>query len=181
MTNKSNSLLPSEVIQSKIYVIRGYKVLVDRQLAELYGIRTADLKRAVKRNIERFPADFMIELNAKEMEILRYQFGTLGWGNYSKYKAYAFTEQGIAMLSSVLNSPKAIQINIQIIRVFVQLRELLSNHVELRKKIEDLEKKYDARLNKVDHRMQSVFEAFEEIKSLLEPPPDTLKNKVGFV
>jgi phage regulator Rha-like protein len=104
---------------------------------------------------------------------------TSSWGG-SRYLPYAFTEHGIAMLSSVLNSPKAIQVNIQIIRAFIKLREMLSTHEELRKKFEELEKKYDTRLNKLDHRMQSVFEAFEEIKRLLNPPQDKRK-RVGFV
>jgi len=180
MNNKPDSLLPIENIQSKIFVIRGKKVLIDQHLAELYGVETKVLKRAVKRNIDRFPEDFMFQLSKDEAEILRCQIGTLRWGEHSKYMPFIFTEPGIAMLSSVLNSPRAIQVNIQIIRVFIKLREMLSTHEELRKKIEELEKKYDTRLNKIDGRVQTVLEAFEEIKLLLDPPADK-KKKIGFI
>ena len=181
MNQTPESFLPTELIQSKIYVIRGYKVLLNGHLAELYGVSAKALNQAVKRNIGRFPSDFMFQLNDEEAAFLRSQIVTLkGRGKHVKYNPYAFTEHGIAMLSSVLKSPKAIQVNIQIIRAFIKLREMLSTHEELRRKFEELEKKYDTRLNKLDHRMQSVFEAFEEIKRLLNPPQDKRK-RVGFV
>jgi hypothetical protein len=180
MNNKSNSLLPSEIIQSKIYVIRGYKVLLNGHLAELYGVTTKRMNEQIKRNIKRFPKDFMFQLTQAEFANLRSQFATSSWGG-ARYLPYVFTEHGVVMLATILNSDTAIRASLQIVRTFNRIREMIFNHEELRRKIEDLEKKYDARLDKVDNRMQSVFEAFEEIKSLLEPPPDTLKNKVGFV
>jgi hypothetical protein len=179
MNNKSDSLLPIESIQSKIFVIRGKKVLIDRHLAELYAVSTRDLNKAVKRNIKRFPSDFMFQLNKTELHNLMFQFGTSSWGGTRKLP-YVFTEQGIAMLSGILNSDRAILVNIQIMRVFTKLREMLSTHEELKKKFEEWEKKYDARLNKIDGRVQTVLEAFEEIKRLLNPPIQK-KNKIGFL
>jgi len=181
MTKKEDSLLPIESIQNKIFVIRSKKVLIDRHLAELYGVETKVLNQAVKRNLERFPEEFMFILTDDEFNSLRSQFVTLkGRGKHIKYLPYVFTESGVAMLSSVLKSPKAIRINIQIIKVFIKLREMLSTHEELKKKFEEWEKKYDARLNKIDGRVQTVLEAFEEIKRLLNPPIQK-KNKIGFL
>jgi flagellar capping protein FliD len=151
--------LPVERITSKIFLIRGLKVMLDRDLAALYGVDTAQLKRAVRRNIDRFPKDFMIELSKEEMEDWRCQFGTSNADKMGlRYAPLAFTEQGVAMLSSVLNSRRAIQVNIQIMRAFTQLRQMLSTHEDLKKKIEAMEKKYD-------QQFQIVFEA---IKQLLE-------------
>ena len=124
---------------SKIYVIRGQKVMLDMDLAELYGVETKQLKRAVRRNEKRFPMDFMFELSQKEFENLRSNFGTSRWGGI-RYAPMAFTEQGVAMLASVLNSPRAIQVNIQIVRAFVNLRQMISTHDDLRNKIESMEK-----------------------------------------
>ena len=132
--------LPDEIVMRKIYLIRDLKVMIDRDLAELYGVETKKLKQAVKRNIERFPNDFMFELNQEEFENLRSQFVTSIWGG-ARYKPMAFTEQGVAMLSSVLNSKRAIAVNIQIIRVFTRMRQLLSTHKEILHKLEQLEKK----------------------------------------
>src|SRR4030066_2034324 len=132
------------MIERKIYLIRGDKVLLDGDLAELYGVEVKHLKRQVRRNIDRFPEDFMIELSKEEYESLRRHFGTLKRGEHSKYLSYAFTEQGVAMLSSVLRSKQAVQVNIAIMRAFVKLRELLSTNKELARKLETLEKKYDA-------------------------------------
>lgn len=179
MSKKSDLLLPNETIHRKIFVIRGKKVLIDRHLAELYGVTTKNLNKAVKRNIDRFPEDFMFQLNNQEVQDLRFQNGTSSWGG-TRYKSYAFTELGVAMLSSVLNSPKAIQVNMQIMRAFHKLREMISNHEELRIKIEELEKEYDARFDRVDAHVQSVFQAFKEIKKLLKPPA-TKKKKIGFI
>ena len=156
------------IIEGKIYLIRGKKVMLDRDLAELYGVETKGLIRAVKRNMERFPSDFMLLLTQQEVAILRYQFGTSSWGG-RRYLPYAFTEQGVAMLSSVLNSERAIQVNIQIIRTFTKLRELLSSNAELRKKIEEMERKYDQQFRVV----------FDAIKKLLEPSEGPRK-KIGF-
>jgi phage regulator Rha-like protein len=142
---KKEITIPQETIRQKIYLIRGEKVMIDRDLAELYGVETKALTRAVKRNTDRFPSDFMFQLNKEEAKILRYQFGTLGFGKYSKYIPYVFTEQGVAMLSGVLNSKRAIRVNIQIIRTFTMLRKILSTHKELREKIDAMEQKYDKR------------------------------------
>ena len=179
MKQNTNSLLPIESIQSKIFVIRGKKVLIDRHLAELYGVPTKVLNQAVKRNIKRFPLDFVFELTEEEIHNLRSQIVTSSWGGL-RYKPYAFTENGVAMLSSVLNSERAIQVNIQIMRVFTKLREMLSTHEELKKKFEEWEKKYDTRLNKMDGRVQTVLEAFEEIKRLLNPSTNN-KKRIGFI
>ena len=160
--------IPMERITSKIYLIRGQKVMLDRSLAELYGVKTKVLKQAVKRNIGRFPKDFMFELTKLEFDNLRSQIVTSSWGG-TRYSPMAFTEQGVAMLSSVLNSDRAIKVNIQIIRAFTQLRQMLSTHKDLKKKIETMEKKYD-------QQFQIVFEA---IKQLLEADAKPRK-KIGF-
>jgi phage regulator Rha-like protein len=161
--------VPIEIIANRIYVIRGIKVMLDRDLAELYGVETKALKQAVKRNIDRFPADFMFELTKRENQTLRSQNVTLKRGQHSKYLPYVFTEQGVAMLSSVLKSDRAIQVNIQIMRAFTQLRGLLSTHKDLKVKIEAMEEKYD-------ENFRIVFEA---IKQLLEAD-ETPKKKIGF-
>ena len=164
----SKELIPHEVLESKILMIRGYKVMLDRDLAVLYGVGTKDLKRAVKRNLHRFPVDFMLSLTAAEMKNLRCQFGTSSWGG-QRYSAYAFTENGVAMLSGVLSSRRAIEVNIQIMRTFTKLRELLNTHADLRRKLEEMEKKYD-------HQFKVVFDA---IKSLLSTPDEPVR-KIGF-
>ena len=165
-----NNIVPHEVIERKIFLIRGQKVMIDSDLAELYCIENKYLKRAVNRNIERFPSDFMFQLTKEEYNLLRCQFGTLKKGEHAKFLPYVFTEQGISMLSSVLNSSMAIQVNIAIMRTFSNLRSVLSNHVELRKKIEKMEKKYDS-------QFQIVFEA---IKQLIEVPEKKV-CKIGFL
>jgi hypothetical protein len=162
-------IISVEIIASKIFVIRGKRVMLDSDLAQLYGVQTRHLTRQVRRNIKRFPSDFMIQLTRKEYrELLRCQFGTLEMGKFSKYLPNAFTEQGIAMLSSVLNSDKAIRVNIQIMRTFVQIRKMLVTHVDLRRKIEAMERKYNK-------QFAIVFEAIEQ---LLEPPKQT--KAIGF-
>jgi len=161
--------VPVERITRKIFVIRGSKVILDRDLAKLYDVETRVLKQAVKRNIDRFPTDFMFELTKVEYQALRSQNVTLKRGQHSKYLPYVFTEQGVAMLSSVLKSERAIQVNIQIMRAFTQLRQLLSTHKDLKKKIEAMEKKYD-------ENFRIVFEA---IKQLLEAP-EKPKKKIGY-
>lgn len=144
-------------IESKIYLIRGHKVMIDRDLAALYGVTTGNLNKAVRRNLDRFPPDFMFRLARQEAEALRFQIGSLRHGQHSKYLPYVFTEHGVAMLSSVLNSKRAVQVNIQIIRAFMRLRALILSNTDLQRKLEDLEKKYD-------QQFRSVFEA---IRSLL--------------
>jgi len=138
-------------IQTKIHEIRGQKVMLDFDLAELYGVETKVLNQAVKRNTDRFPADFMVQITREEYNSLRSQIVTLetGRGKYAKYLPYAFTEQGVSMLSSVLNSSKAIQINIQIIRAFVFMRQYALSHKDLTVKLHELESKYDKQFKDV--------------------------------
>jgi hypothetical protein len=164
-------ILPDEIIINKIYLIRGMKIMIDRDLAELYGVDTKRLKEAVRRNAERFPEDFMFELTAEEYENLRTQFATSSWGG-PRYLPMAFTEQGVAMLSSVLNSRQAIEVNIRIIRIFTKMREVLSTHKDILLKLEQLERK----VNKHDGDIQRIFGA---LKQLLNPklPP---RKPVGF-
>ncbi|OGE73947.1 MAG: DNA-binding protein [Candidatus Doudnabacteria bacterium RIFCSPLOWO2_02_FULL_42_9] len=168
-----NNLLISERIESKIYLIRGKKVMFDGDLAELYGVETKMLNRAVRRNRDRFPVDFMFQLNQKEIKIwenLRFQFGTSSLGHGGRrYPPMVFTEQGIAMLSSVLNSKGAIQVNIQIMRTFTKLREMLATNRELREKIEKLERKYD-------QRFKIVFNAIRNLLSTETKPT----KEIGF-
>ncbi len=163
-----STLLPAETIHSKILWIRNQKVILDRDLAMLYGVPTKRFNEAVKRNNERFPEDFMFQLTKEEA--LRSQIATLKRGQHSKYLPFAFTENGIAMLSSVLNSPQAIQVNIQIMRTFTKLRELMATHKDLKQKIEEMEQKYD-------YQFKVVFEA---IKKLIEQPPEPPSNPIGF-
>jgi phage regulator Rha-like protein len=153
---KSLSTIPQEIIENKIYLIRETKVMLDSDLAKLYEIETKAFNRAVKRNLERFPEEFMFQLSKAEYDSLRYQFGTLKRGQHSKYLPYVFTEYGVAMLSSVLNSKRAIQVNIQIIKTFVRLREMLVSNRALRLKIEAMEKKYDK-------RFVAVFDAIRKL------------------
>ncbi len=162
-------LIPVEIIERKIYLIRGHKVLLDSDLAELYGVEVKQLKRQVRRNIKRFPEDFMFQLQKEEYESLRSHFGTLKRGEHAKYFPYAFTEQGVAMLSSVLNSDRAIEVNIQIMRAFVKLREMLSTHKDLARKLADMEKKYDT-------QFKVVFDAIRQLMSPTVPK----KGKIGF-
>jgi phage regulator Rha-like protein len=188
MTARNNSatpdIIPQEIIERKIFYIRGNKVMLDSDLASLYGVETKYLKRAVRRNIERFPADFMFRLTRPKYNSLRCQFGTLEKGAHTKYLPYVFTEHGVAMLSSILNSPKAVQINIQIIRAFIRIRKLLLTHKDLQKRINDLEeklaKKMEEKFGVYDKQFQIVFQAFEEIKLLLAQPVEKLKRKIGF-
>ena len=166
-----------QMIQNRIYEIRGQKVLLDFDLAELYGTETKRLKEAVRRNIGRFPSDFMFELTNEEYKSLRTQFATLekdGRGKFSKYNPFAFTEQGIAMLASVLRSPKAIEVNIQIVRAFVFLRKYALSHTELTQKLEELETKYNKQFKDV----------FEAINFLLRKDSQVTnqnnRRKIGF-
>jgi len=166
------TLIPVESIVNKIVLLRGEKVLMDRDLAELYGVETKQLKRAVRRNINRFPEDFMFQLTKEEYQLLRSQFGTLKRGVHSKYPPMAFTEQGVAMLSSALNSDRAIEVNIAIMRAFVQLRKMIDSHAELSRKLSDLERK----LGDHDEHIQTIFEAIHQLMA----PPDKPKKKIGF-
>jgi hypothetical protein len=158
-----------ELIEKKILIIRGEKVMLDSHLAELYGVEVKYLKRQVRRNMDRFPADFMIQLSKEEYEFLRRHFGTLKRGEHTKYLPYAFTEQGVAMLSSVLHSERAVHVNIEIMRAFVRLRQILSSNVELARKLNALEKKYDAQFKVV----------FDAIRQLMTPPAKP-RRRIGF-
>ena len=165
----STELIPAERIETKILLLRGQKVILDRDLAALYGVATKALKRAVKRNLDRFPDDFMFVLDNQEVAILRSQIVTSSsWGG-ERYLPMAFTEHGVAMLSSVLNSPRAIQVNISIMRAFAQLRALLSTHADLARKLDDLEKKHDAQFRVV----------FDALRRLINPPEPSRKQ-IGF-
>lgn len=166
---EKQSLVPQERIQQSILRIREQNVLLDADLAELYGVETKKLVQAVKRNIDRFPDDFMFQLSKQEFTILRSQFGTSSqWGG-RRYPPYAFTEQGVAMLSSVLRSPRAIQVNVEIMRTFVKLRGVLASHDQLRHKLLKLERKYDEQFKVV----------FDAIRQLIEQPAKKT-NKIGF-
>jgi phage regulator Rha-like protein len=158
-------MIPAERIQQCILYIRGEKVMLDSDLAQLYEVETKQLIRAMKRNIDRFPEDFMFQLSKEEFEILRCQFGTSSqWGG-RRYPPHAFTEHGVAMLSSVLNSTRAIQVNIQIIRTFSKLRKILATHEDLRRKIESLEKKYDEQFQQVFAVLKAMIAEDEKPKS----------------
>ncbi len=166
-----------QTIQKRIYEIRGQKVLLDFDLAKLYETETKRLKEAVRRNIDRFPSDFMFELTKDEYNTLRSQIATLdntGRGKYSKYNPFAFTEQGIAMLASVLRSPKAIEVNIQIVRAFVFLRKYALSHTELTQKLQELEAKYNKQFNDI----------FEAINYLIQKDKVEINQKerkrIGF-
>lgn len=170
-----HKIIPSETIENKIFLIRDRRVMVDYQLAELYDVQTRVLIQAVKRNLNRFPEDFMFQLSLKEFASLRSQI-VISNGNRRggrRYLPYVFTEQGVAMLSSVLNSDRAIQVNIAIMRTFVKLREILSTHKELALKLKQLE----MRLEKHDEEIQAIFQAIAE---LMAPPPEKPKNPIGF-
>lgn len=160
-----------ESIERRICIIRGEKVMIDGELAALYDVLTKNLNKAVRRNPTRFPPDFMFQLTEEETENLRFQIGTSRWGG-RRYRPYAFTEHGVAMLSSVLNSPRAVQVNIRIIRAFIQLRETLATHKDLARKIEDLQRQQK------EHGDQ-LGTVYSMVKSLILPP--TLpKKRIGF-
>ncbi|MDA2922740.1 ORF6N domain-containing protein [Patescibacteria group bacterium AH-259-L07] len=161
-------VIPDERIINKIYLLRGKKVMLDRDLAELYGVETRVLNQAVRRNIERFPGDFMFQLNKDEFVNLKSQIVISSWGGARK-PPLAFAEQGVAMLSSVLNSKRAIRVNIQIIRTFTKLRELIATNKDLKQKIEDMEKKYDKQL-------KTVFEVLKRLLVEEERP----RGQIGF-
>jgi phage regulator Rha-like protein len=168
---KSELIVPEDVIMSKIYFIRDHKVMLDEDLAELYDVETKQLKRQVRRNMDRFPEDFMFELTREEFEDLRSQIGTSSWGG-ARYMPMAFTEQGVAMLSSVLNSARAIKVNIQIIRIFTRMRELLMTNKDILLKLEQLERKVDGH----DEKIQVIF---AYLKKLLNPPVEP-RPRIGF-
>jgi len=165
--------VPVELIERRIYLIRSQKVMLSTHLAELYEVEPRVLVQAVKRNLERFPEDFMFQLSKEEYQALKSQTVISSWGGLRRAAPYAFTEQGVAMLSSVLNSQRAVQVNIAVMRAFVKLREVMATHKDLAYKIEALERKY----SKHDAEIQVIFKA---IKKLLAPPPAPPKRRIGF-
>jgi len=165
--------IPDEIITSKIYIIREQKVMLDRDLAELYEVETKQLKRQVRRNAERFPEDFMFELTKQESDNLRSQFGSSSWGG-SRYIPMVFTEQGVAMLSSVLNSSRAIAVNIRIIRVFTKIREMLTDNLNIKLEIEEIKKN----LSNQNKNIELVFSYLDELLEKKENPKTNNKNRL---
>ncbi len=161
-----SGIVTAERIENIILFIRGQKVILDRDLAELYGVTTGNLNKGVRRNLDRFPPDFMFQLKQEEYESLRFHFGILKRGQHSKYLPCAFTEQGVAMLSSVLNSERAIEVNIAIMGVFVRLREIMATHKELAFKLVELEE----RLEGHDEQIQNIFDAIRQLMTPPDPP-----------
>jgi phage regulator Rha-like protein len=165
--------VPIESIVNKIIFLRSEKVLLDKDLAELYGVETKQLKRAVRRNIHRFPPDFMFELTKEEYDSLRYQFGTLKRGEHSKYLPMAFTEHGALMAANILKSKTAVSMSIYVVRAFIRMREELTSRRDLEERLDQIEKillVHDTELK----------ELFEKIRPLLLPPPEKPRKKIGF-
>jgi hypothetical protein len=168
----NRSLIPAERIDRAIVLFRGQKVMLSNDLAMLYGVEPRALVQAVKRNPERFPDDFMFQLTKDEVEILKSQIvisSSTSWGGPRRAAPYAFTEQGVAMLSSVLRSPRAVAVNVEIMRAFVRLRQILASHADLARKLDAMEKKYDKQFKVV----------FDAIRELMTPPP-TPRRRIGF-
>ena len=167
-----HSLMVLEVIEKRIFLMRGQKVMLDVHLAELYGVETKALKRAVRRNKDRFPDDFIFQMTKEEYDSLRYHFGTLKRGEHAKYLPYAFTEHGAIMVASVLNSPKAIEASVYVVRAFVRLRNLLASHKELALKLNELEQ----RIASHDGDIQAIVKAIRQLMQVPEKP----KRRIGF-
>ncbi len=170
MAEEQNSIIPFERIADRIFIIRGHKVMLSNDLAKLYCVEPRVLVQAVKRNIERFPSDFIFQINKQEYENLKSQFVISSWGGLRRALPYAFTEQGVAMLSSVLRSKRAVAVNIAIMRTFVKLREILATNSALRRKIEAIERKYD-------EQFKLVFKILSEMVAVEEKP----KKPIGFL
>ena len=166
-----DSIVPVEVVERKIYLIRGQKVMLDKDLAVLYGVKPIRLREQVKRNIRRFPDDFMFQLNEKEIDSMVSQNAIPSRKYLGGYKPYVFTEQGVAMLATVLNSERAVQVNFAIMRVFVKLREMIACNKDLARKLDAMERKYDAQFKVV----------FDAIRQLMEPPAPKKIGKIGFL
>ncbi len=168
------TIVPDEVIMNQIYYIRGHKVMLDSDLATLYEVETKQLKRQVRRNAERFPEDFMFELTPEEYSYSRSQIGTLKQGENVKYPPMVFTEQGVSMLSSILNSKRAIKVNIQIIRIFTRIRQMFIDNTDLRLEIEKIKSK----LNNQDKNMEIVFRYLDElVEKKIAPKP---RKRIGY-
>jgi len=174
MSPKNEIVSPGR-IEKSIFLVRGQRVMLDSDLAELYGVPVKRLNEQVRRNRRRFPSDFMFQLTREEHEALRSRFATLdqGRGKHRKYLPYAFSEQGVAMLSSVLNSHRAIEVNIEIMRAFVRLRQLISTHKELSQKLTQLERKIGAH----DEQIQVIFDAIRQLMS----PAESKRRRIGFL
>ena len=169
-------IIPDEIVMNKIFLIRGAKVMLDNDLAELYGVSTGNLNKAVKRNIDRFPGDFMFQLTKEEFDNLIFQIGTSSWGGTRKLPS-AFTEQGVAMLSSVLHSKRAIMVNIQIIRVFTRLRNLLETHSNILHKLEQIEKKDIEQ----DQQIMLIFEYLRQLEQTRQQQEEqVIRKRIGF-
>ena len=176
MLIETKLLIPDELIMDKIYLIRGQKVMLDKDLAELYSVETRRLNEQVKRNIERFPIDFMFQLDSDEFENLKSQFATSRWGGRRKLP-FAFTEHGVLMLSSVLNSDRAIKVNIQIIRVFIKMRQLIETHSEILRKMEQIEKKDIEQ----DQHIMLIFEYLRQLEQSRQQQEEQANRKrIGF-
>ncbi len=174
MAKATNKIaIPDEIITSKIYLVKDKKVMLDEDLAELYGVTTGNLNKAVKRNISRFPDDFMFQLTKEEFDILLFQIGISSWGG-RRTPPYAFTEQGVAMLSEVLNSERAIKVNIQIMRVFTRVREILTDNLSIRLEIEEIKKT----LINQDKNIELVFSYLDELIEKHENPKP--RKAIGF-
>jgi hypothetical protein len=169
---EESDMAPAEIVAKKIFLIRGQRVLLSSSLAELYGVEPRVLMQAVKRNLERFPSDFMFQLSIEEFQNLKSQIVISSWGGLRRARPYAFTEQGVAMLSSVLNSPRAIKVNITIMRVFVRLRQMMASQRALSGKLAELEK----RIQDHDEQITDIFKAIRQLMS----PPTKSKRKIGF-
>jgi hypothetical protein len=167
----SRQLVPLETIERRIYLIRGQKVMVDRDLADLYQVETKALNRAVSRNLTRFPEDFMIQLTAEETEILRCQFGASSWGGL-RYRPHAFTEHGAVMLASVLSGKRAMEMSIVVVRAFIMLREVMVTHRELARKVEDLER------GQKEHG-RHIAGIYDTVKKLIAPKPGPAR-RIGY-
>lgn len=167
---KGQSLIPAERIEKSILVIRGQKVMLDRDLAALYGVKPIVLRQQVKRNMDRFPRDFMFQITREEANLLVSQYVIPSKRSLGGFMPYVFTQEGVAMLSSVLRSDRAIAVNIAIMRAFVRLREILATHKELAQKLEEMEQKYDEQFRVV----------FEAIRQLMTPPEPEKKGRIGF-
>lgn len=169
MADKSNVVIPAERIERAILLIRGQKVMLDADLAAMYGVTTGNLNKAVSRNKERFPSDFTFRLTDEDGASLRFQVGTSKSRGGRRYAPYVFTEQGVAMPSSVLRSPRAVAVNIEIMRAFVRLREMLAGHADLTRRLDELERKYD-------RQFAVVFQAIRELMR----PPKRKPKEIGY-
>jgi hypothetical protein len=174
MTTENTSVsIPDDIISNKIFLVRGLKVMLDRDLSELYGVSTGNLNKAVKRNIKRFPDDFMFQLTDEEFKILVFQFGISSWGG-TRSSPYAFTEQGVAMLSGILHSDRAISVNIQIMRIFTRMRQMLTDTIGLKLEIEEIKKK----VQNQDKNIELVFSYLDELITRKDEQPE--RKRIGY-